>query len=394
MGRWLFICVLLCGLTFGVIFGVSQLIGQPPQPPVKARLTARKAKVAFSNTQPQAGAANKVEIRPTVQIHEPTAGASALQFQILPNGRVQAITRLEVPSERDGKIVFLATEVMPGEVVPADKRLERPAIMAAIRIKSNEVVPPEDQLMVGKTPGLYRKMRDSDDYVPGQVTLGYVMKQYRKLVEGDVVEKGQLLALVDPVVAHDDVLVKISKLDVAEADVQTSVKTKDEAKSRYERMVNANLSKPGTFALEEVSGARLTYERYIQEELSKRASLIQAQRELSAAVSILKKHEVRADSAGVIKVIIKHQDEGVKNLDPILQILDPVHLRVEAQMEVQDLSKVKMGMEVTVEPTVAEPPTTYSAPSPGSLCCGSEQSPGARTAESGRVTDLRSRLRQ
>ena len=48
-----------------------------------------------------------------------------------------------------------------------------------------------------------------------------------------------------------------------------------------------------------------------------------AQREANAAITILRKHEVRAQIAGEIKLIYKHADEAIKNLDPVLQIQNP-----------------------------------------------------------------------
>ena len=146
------------------------------------------------------------------------------------------------------------------------------------------------------------------------------MRTYRKLVEGDMVEAGQLVALVDTDLARDELSSKLAKIDVAESELQTSIATKDEAKSRYDRIVSANIKSPGTYSKEDVDGARLTLMRYVEEEKAKRASLVSAQREANAAVTVLKKHNIYAPIAGTIKAIRTQQGEAVKRLETVLEI--------------------------------------------------------------------------
>jgi hypothetical protein len=289
------------------------------------------------------------------------AKQTALEFYYITNGRVQSIYRQEVPAQREGKLLFLATEMTPEEskLVPQDKKFTAQCWMVGYQVDSVEVVQRKDQLTVpdkSRPAAVYRKLRDGDKLEPGRIALGYVMKEYRRLAEGDFVTEGQLLAIVDQRVAREEVGTKIAGLDVAQAEILTATKTKEEAKTRWDRMESANRIKPGTYAQEEVSGALLTYERYQQEEIAKKAALVKAQKELSASLTVLEQHEIRADLAGVIKVIYKREKEAIKNLEPILQIQDTEHMRVEIMLDVQDRGRVEKGMNVTVEPTVMEPP--------------------------------------
>ena len=50
---------------------------------------------------------------------------------------------------------------------------------------------------------VYRKWRPEDGFVPGSLQVGYVLKTYRKLNEGERVKEGQLLALVDSALERD-----------------------------------------------------------------------------------------------------------------------------------------------------------------------------------------------
>jgi WD40 repeat protein len=363
MFRWTAICITLCALTVAIVYLASNpylVVGGdgPNNSAVPANPNNDKGQQVVN---PPVNGGNNVpnnasrEEPLTISII-PEAN-NALEFFVLTGGRVQPILRQEVGAQQDGPLVYLATDTKPGEEVPENKKLVEKCWMMAIRATDKDIVTQNDKLIVpDEDKILYRKWKTSDGIPPARLALGYEMRTYRKLAEGDVVEKGQLLALIDNELQRDDLRIKISKLDVAQAELQTSAKTKEEAKKRYDRMIHANERSPGSFAQEEVDGALLTWQRYLYEEQSKAAALIQAQREVTASQTILNKHEVRAEVPGVIKVIYKRADETVKKLDPVLQIQNLDSMRVELLMDVQNLYKVKMNQEVTVEPTVAEPP--------------------------------------
>src|SRR5262249_13085884 len=76
--------------------------------------------------------------------------------------------------------------------------------------------------------------------------------------------------------------------------------------------------------------------RYEQEELSKGAQVKVTQRDISAAWTTLKMHEIRASIGGVVKVMYKNRGDAVKSLEAVLQIQDPGVLRVEGLVDVQD----------------------------------------------------------
>jgi WD40 repeat protein len=365
MFRWTAICVALCALTVGAVYLVSNVLGEGtklPSAPMNANKDNNQGGVPPANADNAwNGGANAAGINGArgepLTMSIITDANNALDFFAIPGGRVQTIQRQEVGAQEDGPLVYLATDTKPGESVPEDKKLIEKCWMLAIKATDKDVVTPNDRLIVpDEEKVLYRKWKPSDGQPPARLALGYEMRTYRKLVEGDTVEKGQLVALIDNELQRDDLRIKISKLDVAQAELQTSTKTKEEAKKRYDRMIRANERTPGSFAQEEVDGAVLTWQRYMYEEQSKAAALIQAQREVTASQTILNKHEIRAEIAGVIKVIYKRADETVKKLDPVLQIQNLDSMRVELLMDVQNLHKVVKGQEVTVEPTVADPP--------------------------------------
>jgi hypothetical protein len=227
----------------------------------------------------------------------------------------------KVPSEREGILVFVGTEVKPGEAVPLKDKIVAKYWMLAIQEKE-KAVPGEERVTVDDPvkDAVYCPWKLEDGFPAGRLRVGYVMKTYRKLAEGEVVKKGQLLALVDTELAHEDLSNKLAKIDVADQELRTATLTKDEAYRRWADMMRAKDGSAGTYSSEQVCGAKLTFERYQQEELAKKASLVAAQREANTANTVLKKHEIRTRVAGEIKAIHHQEGEAVKNLETVLEI--------------------------------------------------------------------------
>jgi RNA polymerase sigma factor (sigma-70 family) len=180
---------------------------------------------------------------------------------------------VNIPAQRDGILLFIATEIKEGEEVPADQ---------IVTIK-----------------------------VDGET------KKYRRLKEGDKVEDGQLLARVDDRLARDDVAIKEAKLEVAEAELRAATKSEDEAKGRFARV--QALQAKNAVGQDEFAAAKLTWERYVEEVSAKSAVVKQAKREVKSAQTIVEMHEIRA-VRGTIKAILKQPREAVKSLETVFQI--------------------------------------------------------------------------
>jgi len=223
----------------------------------------------------------------------------------------------------DGIFEFLATEAKPGETIPDENKIVAQSWDLAIKTGANANVTPGNVLIVPgeeKTP--HRKWKkESDDMPPDRLAVGYEQKIYRKLGEGDIVEKGQMLVQIDAGHQIDDLRIRISRVHAKEANLRVTIITMEEAQMRWSRMRWANSRNPNSFASEEVLGAKLTYERYVEEEQSKKAGLIQAQGELTGSLTTLRKHEIRSPVRGVVKVIHKQEGEGVKAWETVVEIL-------------------------------------------------------------------------
>src|SRR5262249_61577013 len=109
--------------------------------------------------------------------------------------------------------------------------------------------------------------------------------------------------------------------EAAKADLLASTKTKDEAKSRYDDVIVGNLKAPGTYPQQDLRVAKLTWERYEQEEAAKKANLDVAEAELKRAQATLNRFTIRSPVRGVVKAIHAQKGEAVKQLDPVVEIL-------------------------------------------------------------------------
>jgi WD40 repeat protein len=272
---------------------------------------------------------------------------------VVPNARMQPVDRQEVPSERDGQLLVIGTEVGNGEVVPDDRHF-------VVNVGYMQVW----------DGTAWRRWREGDQVLPRLVRLERVRKDYKRLEVGDQVKANQTVALVDPVLALGELQIKIAALEAAESEARASKKTKEEAERRVSAMESSMQRVPGSVSKDDYEGARLTAERYRQEEIAKNSAITKTQQELIQANTILTKHEIHATISGDIKVIYKNRGDAVKNLEPVLQIQNRERLRVDGLVDVQDTVRIKPGQtEVIVEPTQPIRPKLQLEGHLGSVTC-------------------------
>ena len=228
----------------------------------------------------------------------------------------------KVPSEVEGVVAFVCTEVEPGEVVPENRKIVAKCWMLAIRTDKKDIPHSERLIVPSGTKGVvYRKWRPEDGFAPDSLQVGYVLKTYRKLNEGERVKEGQLLALVDSALERDQLEIGIAKLDAAELELKVSTASKVEAECRIARMNNANSRTPGTFSPEEVDGATVTWKRYVQGGTSNEGGPGRGKtRSRSEANTRLEKCASTSPESGVVKAIQLRKGEAVKRLETVLEI--------------------------------------------------------------------------
>jgi WD40 repeat protein len=359
MFRWIIVCLLLSATAVGLVWLISLNVWDPNAIHAETDTTVKDTKREQLREAPPSLAPARerisIELKPFSNKGQP--GESLSEPVIIPNGTLVIDLRQEVPSEKEGKIIFIGTDVMPDEVVPAEKQLPKTQFgVLAIPMGDNETPLPTDKVFqVGNVR--YRQVRDTDPLEPNKVQLFKETRTVRKLQVGDKVKRGQLLALVNPEQAFDKVASQVAKVEEADADRLTSRAFKKEFEAKLLGMQNANRNTPNAVPQDTLRETQLQITRYAQEEKQKEKKILVAQRELSASMTEMKQHEIRASIDGTIKLIYKNtQGDAVKPLEAIMQIQNPDRLRVEGLLDVQEAFKLQEGAPVIVEPSRPEAP--------------------------------------
>ncbi|MBI1918513.1 MAG: HlyD family efflux transporter periplasmic adaptor subunit [Planctomycetes bacterium] len=283
----------------------------------------------------------------------------------IPEARVNIIRSQVVGAARQGQILVL------GKEIPPDGRRQKPR--SSREGEGDAVVPVDVPFLAieitaeeAKRPGVkayrtadqksWRRWDKLDPVDPGKLKVLSEKRSFELIWPRMSVEEGELIGLIDPSVARNDTQIKIAKLSASEAEWRASGKTKDEALKRYESLLKAAQLAPGSVSPEELRGAKLTWERYIEDENAKLHAINVAREELQQALTLLSLHEIRAKISGEVKEINKYLGEAVREQDQVLLIQNPYYLRVEGFVEVQQAKKLAKGMSIVVEPIHPEGP--------------------------------------
>jgi hypothetical protein len=358
MLRFFATCVLLAAGCAAVIIYASEIggwINKPEPKPEQKQAGEGKAAPGRADSDEAPAAASPAGSRAPdapVRITSSTDAGSAMPL-VIQDGRVMPLERREVPSERDGKLSLLATPVPDGEFVPPDK-LETVRInVLGVQWKDGDEKLIAREREYNRRPAirepftdpdaagpnaqkLYRLPLQGDNFEPGTTRIIGLRVRFRKLAEDDEVEQGQLIGVINPAVALEELAIKRAKVDAAAAEVIASRALKEESQRRYDAMKKARQRVPGAVSDDDFFAGKVTIDRYASEEVAKMSAVEQAKQELSGAWTTLDLYFIRAPIPGRIRTIYRQQGEAVKNLESVLQLHNTRRLRVEAPVEVQD----------------------------------------------------------
>jgi hypothetical protein len=189
---------------------------------------------------------------------------------------------------------------------------------------------------------------------------------FKRLKEGHIVEFDQVVALIDPTIALNEILNKEAKIKYAKAEHEASIKLAEEAQERLNRLDNLKRRDPKLVSAEEYSSAVLTRDKHKFEAISKKEQVEVQIIEKHQAEADYEKHKIRCLMHGksIVKQIYKNRGDGVKNLEPVMQLHNLSRLRVEGAVDAQyyDLlaSHLKQA-RVVLEPSQDLAPESGSA---------------------------------
>jgi multidrug resistance efflux pump len=191
-----------------------------------------------------------------------------------PAGKARDVVRVRSPL--DGTVLALAREVKPGERVPAGDRV---------------------------TWGSGKEAR-----------------KLRRLHEGDAVEPGQLLVVLEDTRAGLELAGAKAELDAAQADQEAAKATFREAQFRLDRLEKLKAAGAPLVSAEEYSAAVLYRDRNKQEEVSKAAGVATAEAKVRLAEFRLGEHQIRSAWHGTILAFQVQPGEVVLRGEPLLEI--------------------------------------------------------------------------
>jgi WD40 repeat protein len=336
MLRWLTVFGAVALVAIGVVFYVYKgppdfgyLIQPPPtsvpmSDPAGPKDTDKQA-LAKLPEQPGAAAAGPwsrvVAVTPLV---------------VISDARLTALQTPQVPAMRDGQLAFLGSEVAvkEGEKPPAGA-FKQEVNYLVIEAQPGEQKQDDWVVIGGKW---YRPLTKRDELKPNHMKLFRTEKWFLPVDEGTIVKEGQMLAMIDPVTAVDDLAIKLSKFDAAEADRAAEEKQRDEYMERWKRA--DKLYRTGAGSYEDMTAAKLAYDYHVYETIHKNEDLKVAGNELRQAQTLLDLYMVRSKISGQVKQVLKHPGEGVKSapaFEGVVEMTDYSKLRIRGRVDLQDL---------------------------------------------------------
>jgi WD40 repeat protein len=355
MFRWLFVCLLLSGIACGLVAFLSGNIpGYPPPGKTQSAPVKTEHGKAPTDDRPDSTSKKDEPVLSDTPLPPPDAmgGSAALpRVTVISGGTISMRQQQEVPSEREGKIVFIGVEIKPDEVIAPERVIETYRYYLAVLCKPGE----KGEALFEERPDLlYREWKPEDVPQPGEVAVARKKLRIRALQDGETVEHGQLLAMINPESALADVHVQVAELQVAKQEAATAEQAE---KTAQERWYNYTKGERGVISKDDLLRARAELEKAQGDAKKTKTAIASAQAKLIKAAVTLRQHEIHAKIPGVVKHVYKNaQGDAVKPFESLIQLQNPKLLWVESVLDVQDALKLHRGMDAVVEPTKPEAP--------------------------------------
>jgi WD40 repeat protein len=353
MIRWFFVTALLSAAAILAVWSLSPHLASAPPAAVQTDTDKKGPRTPPPSveTPPRLARAAVTRGPLDVVVYRNNTPEGLNEPIIISDAHLVIVDKQEVPSEKEGVIKFIGTEVRAGEQVPRHKQLPKAELGFLALAIGDKAVEGEDCFQLPNDAlTWYRRAKFTEVLEPNKVFLFQDSREVRKLQVGDRVVRGQLLALINPAKSFDDISMKLAVLNSKAAERDLASKEKLLYAERYRNHMRINQTNPGTIPHDTLQETRISREKYTAEEEVKKREIEKSQSELRASMTDLKMHEVRAAIDGVVKAIYKnHQGDAVKPFEAILRIENPGRLRVEGRLELQEASKLKVGMTAIVE---------------------------------------------
>ncbi|HEY2787161.1 MAG TPA: HlyD family efflux transporter periplasmic adaptor subunit [Fimbriiglobus sp.] len=245
---------------------------------------------------------------------------------------------------------------VPMPALPANQLRREPIVIAnaVVSYAEKQTVPAQVDayvLMLASKlpPGTAYNPNDERIMIhPREVDKKNPTRVFRRLVEGDRVKKGEVVAWLDQEAV--EVQYRASALMESNADEQVAAAKKSLV--QIQDLLNSleEAKKNGAAALSEVVQLQINQNRFMTDEVQARGAKIKATSDKDTAETLLRKHQPQSTVTGIIKKVFKNVGEFVKAGDPIMEIQQTDTVMVEGNLPAQYGPYLKRGMKVRIEP--------------------------------------------
>jgi WD40 repeat protein len=270
---------------------------------------------------------------------------------VVPNATVQYEDKQVVAAEVDSRVEMMATPLeydqAAGKFV-LERRGTAPAV-ETVYYDPAKTYPNKD------FPKVVVQFHPRDKNTP--------KVPFKKLSEGDTVQIGQVLCMLDDQVVQ-------TKMEAAEAMMHATDEVQKEAAEgvrltkEKEKLVKDQLAR-GAGSVSDLIDAQTTLTRFQENLAQARQTKAKSKGDFDEAVVMLGKHKVKSSVNGIVRTIGKRPGEFAKSGEKLLEVQSTDRVRVEGNVDVQfygtlrDMLEKKQG--VTVEPAVPLPPARSHA---------------------------------
>ncbi len=268
---------------------------------------AAQGKRESSSPTPAAIGAELFKVKVQAAEAEPDPASASLVEPILVPAHLSTIEQGQVslPALRDGRILFIGTEIKPGDSPPATVFKHR-------------------------------------------------AKNYRPLEPGDRVEPGDTVMLLDDSEAY-------AKLEAARAAEEASSKVFAQARFVREKVdvvhnIRTKLYTQGSLSELEFVQSAAELARALATESSQLAEYEAKKQERIAAQINYEYYTIKANIGGIVQPFSHRPGQSVKALEPVLQIQSTDYLRADGMVALGYAGRLRRGMPVFIEPLIEEAP--------------------------------------
>jgi WD40 repeat protein len=227
--------------------------------------------------------------------------------------------------------------VIPNAIVQYDMRTQLPAAVDGV-VELIATPLPEKAAFNPNDPDIVYHPRDAKKEQP-----------YRKIREGDLIARGQILARLDDQLVYTQKMQYKAMMPAIDRALAASKKAADLQNSLLEQM--RPLLTNGAASSSEFMQQQSLLARYVENQMNSEKELIKTDGEYKSAETQHKRYWIVSEQNGRVVRLLKSAQDFAKAGETILEIQSTDRVKVEAKLDIGYASQVRKGMLVYVEPT-------------------------------------------